>query len=148
MMHGRPFKEQKIYQKALGNELRVVLGVPTLARQRNFITSYFKEGSHVLSLDDDLEGLYCLKGGQLSALAPGSLLAICRDAKARMAKAKAFLWSLNAPWIPFWSAYSLRLSPDKNDLRGALGSSIQRLGRTNDVDYVDRPLDPEARLKL
>ena len=52
----------------------------------------------MLSLDDDLEGLYCLKGGQLSSLAPGALLAICRDAAKRMAKAKAFLWSLNAAW--------------------------------------------------
>ena len=36
-------EEREIYERALGHELKVVLGVPSLARQRNFITSYFED---------------------------------------------------------------------------------------------------------
>lgn len=35
----------------------LVVGVPTLSRQKNFIYSYFPEGQQILFIDDDIKGL-------------------------------------------------------------------------------------------
>lgn len=56
-------------------------------------------------MDDDVEGLFTIQPcestssteAQLVALSAGALDSIARDAKERMAKAGAFLWSLNVP---------------------------------------------------
>merc|ERR1719487_2137837 len=55
--------ERHRYVTELGPQWpHIVVGTPTLWKQRNFITEYFKEGSHVVSLDDDVEEIFRLKG--------------------------------------------------------------------------------------
>ena len=82
----------------------IVTGVPTLWRQRNFIAAFFRAGTHVVSMDDDVEELFqcmpckpdaaCLDA-KLMPLPAGALARIAADAKRRMKEWGAFLWSLN-----------------------------------------------------
>lgn len=54
-------EEEKIYKEALRNNKynNVQLAVPTIGAARNFIEQkYFNEGQYVVSLDDDLTGIY------------------------------------------------------------------------------------------
>jgi len=81
----------------------LIIGVPTLWRQRNFITNYFDEGSHVISMDDDVEELYRLvesphrrtMENSRKPLVRGGLLDIIEDAWRKMHQGEIFLWSLN-----------------------------------------------------
>jgi hypothetical protein len=42
---------------------QIVVGVPGLMHQRNFITQYFDEGELLIEMDDDVESIYCMTGG-------------------------------------------------------------------------------------
>jgi len=57
-------KEEKlVYEKSLeGLGVNIILGVPTLMAQRNFITNYYEEGKFILNIDDDVEGVYIKSG--------------------------------------------------------------------------------------
>ena len=99
--------EYAVYREALGEDWpNIVIGQPSLWRQRNFIMDWFKEGTHIVSMDDDLEGLFCswpctnkiTPDVRLMQLPKGSLAKIAEDAKRRMVQSGAFLWSLNASW--------------------------------------------------
>jgi len=46
----------------------IVIGVPGLMQQRNFIMQYYPIGTHIVSFDDDVSGLWQLEGGKLVAL--------------------------------------------------------------------------------
>lgn len=53
-----------LYKKRLkGNSYgsRIVVGVKGIGSQRNFIQNYYPEGTHLLSIDDDLSGLFELR---------------------------------------------------------------------------------------
>lgn len=93
--------ERQRYVAQLGDRWpNIVVGKPTLWRQRNFITQYFDEGSHVLSLDDDVEEIFRLRGdplngGVLEPLHSGGLMDIVQDAWKKMHRLGIYLWSLN-----------------------------------------------------
>lgn len=94
--------QQERYRKELGSQWpHIVVGVPTLWRQRNFITNFFAEGSHVVSLDDDVEEFFRMRGDpkkkdtKLEVLHAGGLRDIIQNARARMHSLGLFLWSLN-----------------------------------------------------
>lgn len=44
------------YLKEAG--LNIVVGLPTLKAQRNFITNYYEEGQKIINIDDDVTGIY------------------------------------------------------------------------------------------
>ncbi len=50
--------EYKIYNKSLGSDYKIVIGVHTIGKQRNFIEKYYKEGTKLVMFDDDLDGVY------------------------------------------------------------------------------------------
>jgi len=56
-------EEEEIYKKTLNPDFygHLIVGVKGLKNQRNFISSYFKEGQEILNLDDDIGGLKILK---------------------------------------------------------------------------------------
>lgn len=103
--------EYETYHRAIGRDWpNIVIGVKTLWRQRNFITEFFKEGTHIVSMDDDLEGLFqctpCVQDlgldTRLAKLPRGSLQMVVEDALQRMKKSGAFLWALNVSDNPFY----------------------------------------------
>jgi len=52
-------EEQEAYSKHLDSNSynRIIIGVKGLANQRQYITDYFPEGTHILSMDDDIESV-------------------------------------------------------------------------------------------
>ena len=56
-------EEEEIYKKTLNLDYygHLIVGVKGLKNQRNFISSYFKEGNEILNLDDDIGGFKILK---------------------------------------------------------------------------------------
>ena len=73
-------------------------------------------------MDDDLEGLFqcvpcfkqqCLDETQLVELPSGSLALIAEDARKRMVKQQAFLWSVSTSNNPYYMCYRIR---EKNGL--------------------------------
>ena len=73
-------------------------------------------------MDDDLEGIFqcvpclkkhCIEGAQLVELPRGSLALIAEDARKRMVKQQAFLWSVNTSNNPYYMCHKIT---DKNGL--------------------------------
>ena len=56
-------QEYDIYYKNVPQELyfKLIIGKKGISKQRNYITEYFEEGKNIVSIDDDIEGLYKLK---------------------------------------------------------------------------------------
>jgi len=117
-------EEEKLqYVSTLGSEWpNVVVGVPSLWRQRNFIARFFAEGTHVLSVDDDVEEIYRLENvhdaalgaSRLEPLRLGELQALVHDAWLQMSRTGANLWALNTSANPFKMAF------DRISLRNGL----------------------------
>lgn len=100
--------EHRRYRAKLGDRWpNIVTGVPGLWRQRNFITDFFPEGQHVVSLDDDVEEILRMHGhptvrGALQPLHAGGLVDIIKDARQKMQRFGLFLWSLNVSDNPYF----------------------------------------------
>ena len=61
-------KQYDDYKNSLGDDYNIIIGKLGLHNQRNFITNYFKEGQHILNMDDDIKKLCILKNGILEEL--------------------------------------------------------------------------------
>ena len=57
--------ERVRYEEAVPEHLygHIVIGLPGLKEQRNFVTGYFDEGEIIIEMDDDVESIYCMTGG-------------------------------------------------------------------------------------
>lgn len=49
--------EECEYKKSLGTEYKIVVGVPTIGKQRNFIERYYNEGTYLMMFDDDIDSV-------------------------------------------------------------------------------------------
>lgn len=61
-------EEKENYSKELQNHKygkNIVVGVPTIGAQRNFIENYYPEGTKLMMFDDDLNGVYIKKDKSL-----------------------------------------------------------------------------------
>jgi len=54
--------ELEEYKKTIGNDYKIVLGVPVLVKQRNFITNYYPENEKLVCFDDDVIGIFSYDG--------------------------------------------------------------------------------------
>lgn len=62
-------KEEYIeYFESLGSNYRIVIGVHTIGKQRNFIEKYYKEGTKLVMFDDDIDGVFRKKDDDLVEL--------------------------------------------------------------------------------
>jgi len=92
-------EEEAVYREAVPSDLysRIVVGVPGIAKQRTFIRDYFPVGQRVVSIDDDVEGLFRKKG-------PKGLDRI-RDVDAFF---KAAFGTLEKEGLYLWGIYPVR----------------------------------------
>tara|TARA_R110002153_G_scaffold95323_1_gene229139 strand:- start:480 stop:1253 length:774 start_codon:yes stop_codon:yes gene_type:complete len=49
--------EEILYKESLDNEYKIVVGVPTIGKQRNFIEKHYDEGTHLMMFDDDIDSV-------------------------------------------------------------------------------------------
>ena len=61
-------KEKKIYEESIPRDKynQMIVGKLGITNQRKFIKNYFNEGDQVVSIDDDVEGIFKLVGTTLS----------------------------------------------------------------------------------
>lgn len=58
-------EEKILYEQSVHFYLygQIVVGVPGLVHQRNYITNYFNDGEILIEMDDDIDDIYCKTGG-------------------------------------------------------------------------------------
>lgn len=54
-------EELELYKAELGDSYKFVVGFPGIANQRLFIRNYYPEGTRILSVDDDIRKVKCLR---------------------------------------------------------------------------------------
>ena len=60
--------EEKEYKSSLGSEYKIVVGVPTIGAQRNFIEKYYPENTKLVMFDDDLHGVFLKDGSKIKPI--------------------------------------------------------------------------------
>ena len=61
-------EEETIYKNSLQDEYKIVVGVPTIGKQRNYIEKYYEEDVLLMMFDDDLDGIYRKNKKKLDAV--------------------------------------------------------------------------------
>lgn len=98
-------KEQKIYEDTIPIDLygQIVVGKLGITKQRIFIKQYFEETQEVVSIDDDVEGLF-----EMTNTEPATLIKIdnidlfFQTAFDRLKREKLFIWGIYPVRNPFF----------------------------------------------
>lgn len=95
--------EYDIYSKEIPSSLygSMIIGHPGLVEQRNFIMNYYPVGTHLVSFDDDVSGLWELRAEKLVPLV--SLKKVIQQGFALCKKWGYHMWGIyptkNASWM-------------------------------------------------
>ena len=96
-------EEYELYQQTL-NPLyynQIIIGKKGLVNQRHFIQQQYPEGTHIVSLDDDIEKI------DLSLTSYTSLTEFIKDAFLECEKQKSFIWGVYPVYNPFFRRHEL-----------------------------------------
>ncbi len=87
-------QEEKIYREAMDPNTyhKIVVGKKGIVNQRIFISKYFKPGTMIVSMDDDVRNLVKLSGDKLTRLT--DLDSFFKKAFATLKKEKLFMWGV------------------------------------------------------
>jgi hypothetical protein len=120
-------KEKKLYEVVIPRDKYkdIIVGKLGIANQRKFIKNYFKEGDHVVSLDDDVEGIYKLSGEKLVEVKAKPFF---NNAFKRLEKEKKFMWGVYPVRNPFFMKQTV--STGLSFIVGALYGYIVRHDKT------------------
>jgi len=131
-------EEKEIYEKAIPKHMynKIVIGVPGITKQRIFIKNYFKEGDYVVSIDDDVEGLFKLKGEKLAKI--HNIDAFFKHAYKMLKREKLFLWGIYPVMNPFFMKGKKKISTSLKFIIGVLHGYIVR---------KDKKLDPSTQIR-
>lgn len=95
-------QQEKLYKEAVPDDLygKIVVGKKGIANQRKFISDYFPEGKHVVSIDDDVEKVLKLRAGKLAEIT--NLDKFFRDSFTLLKKEGLYLWGIYPVTNPFF----------------------------------------------
>lgn len=93
-------EEEKLYREALP-DYKIIIGELGIVNQRNFISKYFPVNQYIVSIDDDVEGVYFLNSKQKLQLIP-DLDVIFHDAYTKLKITDLFLWGIYPVTNPFY----------------------------------------------
>lgn len=79
---------------------KIIIGKKGIANQRKFIVKYFKEGQKIVSIDDDVEGLYRGSNNKMAEIKNINKFII--DAFARLDKENLYIWGVYPVRNPFF----------------------------------------------
>jgi len=87
-------QEEKKYRDSMDPNTyhKIVVGQKGLVNQRRFISKYFKPGTQIVSMDDDVSNLVKLSGNKLTKLS--NLDSFFKRAFSTLKKKKLFLWGV------------------------------------------------------
>jgi hypothetical protein len=95
-------EEEKKYITAVPRELynKIVVGKKGISNQRKFIVKYFPEGEHIVSMDDDIEGVFKLSGDNLVQIR--NIDKFIYDAFNMLVKEGLYIWGIYPVNNPFF----------------------------------------------
>lgn len=141
-------EERNIYADVVPKNLygKIVVGVKGITNQRKFIVKYFPEGTHVVSMDDDVEKFLRLSrdGKKLVDFKKGDLDVFIQKAFASIEAQNLFIWGI----YPMRYAYYMKHNVT-TDLRLILGTAYGFICR-HDADLiptVDEKEDYETTIR-
>ena len=120
-------EEYELYQQTL-NPLyynQIIIGKKGLVNQRHFIQKQYPEGTHIVSLDDDIEKI------DISLTKYTSLLEFMEDAFLECEKRKSFIWGVYPLYNPFFRRFDIRTN--LNYIVGCFYGFINRYDADLDV---------------
>lgn len=79
---------------------KIVVGQKGISNQRKFIVKYFNEGEQIVSIDDDVEGLYRGSNNKMSEIK--DIHRFITHAFARLHKEKLYIWGVYPVRNPFF----------------------------------------------
>ena len=94
--------EYDAYRLVVSDDIKIVIGVPTLDAQRKFINTYYPEGTKLICLDDDIKEI------DLSMSAFTTLDSFFISAFDDLVKFKSFIWGV----YPTFNAFFRKSRPD------------------------------------
>jgi hypothetical protein len=112
--------------------VKIVVGELGISQQRNFIANYFPRNTLVVSIDDDVEGIYKKKGEGLEKIENVDMF--FKAAFKQCMNAGLFLWGVYPVFNAFYMKHSITI-----DLRFILGTLF---------GFVSRPGDKSLKLSL
>jgi hypothetical protein len=94
--------EKKKYEDVIPSTMyhKIIIGKKGIANQRIFIKHYFKEGDYVVSIDDDVEGLFKLSGDKLVHMK--QVKTFFEHALEELKKEKKYMWGIYPVRNPFF----------------------------------------------
>jgi hypothetical protein len=128
-------EEANTYKKTLAKETyhKIVVGRPGITPQRQFISEYFPKNKQIVSLDDDVEGLYKLHGnGGLKPIE--NVHEFFTQAFEQCTIHKRYLWGI----YPVLNAFYMKPTVT-TDLKFILGTCY---------GYINRPKDQSLKPSL
>jgi len=128
-------KEKKKYEDVIDREKygEMIIGKLGITNQRKYIKNYFKEGDKVVSIDDDIEGIFKLSGDKLIEIKANPFFI---SAFKRIEKEGLFMWGIYPVRNPFFMKQSV--STGLSFIIGALHGYIVR---------HDKKLEPHVKVK-
>jgi len=121
--------EEKRYKEAIPKDMygKIVVGKIGITEQRKFIVKYYPEGQAIVSVDDDVEGLYRKKSdSELSKIK--NVHKFFSDAFTRLKKENLYIWGI----YPVFNAFFMKnnTSTDLKFIIGTLYGFINRKTKT------------------
>ena len=94
--------QESLYKEAVPTHLynKIVVGKKGITNQRIFISQYFQVGQYIVSMDDDVEGVYKLRGEGLSQIK--NLDSFFKEAYETLEKKGLFIWGVYPVHNPFF----------------------------------------------
>lgn len=116
--------QEKLYVENVPKSLyhKIVVGKKGIANQRVFISNYFKAGQYIVSLDDDVEELQCLKNDKLVKIA--DLDAFFNYAYKVLISEGLFIWGVYPVKNPFFMYNTI-----STDLKFIIGVTFGYINR-------------------
>ena len=113
------------YKTILPPQVHIIKGVKGITPQRRFISTYFSEGTHVVSIDDDVETVYRLVNGKLNVIVH-ELDSFFKTAFKECKRNNRFIWGVYPTPNPFYMKARTAISTDFKFIIGTLYGFIVR----------------------
>lgn len=123
-------KEEKRYKEEIPKEMygKIIVGKLGITEQRKFIIRYFKEGEKIVSIDDDVEGLYHKKS-DTKLIKIKNINKFFNDAFEKLKNENLYIWGVYPIFNPFFMKN--KTTTDLKFIIGTLYGFINR--KTNSI---------------
>lgn len=129
--------EEKRYKESIPKDMygKIVVGKIGITEQRKFIVKYYPEGQMVVSIDDDVEGLY-RKKSDTELVKIRNVHRFLNDAFSTLKKENLYIWGIYPVFNPFFMK-----NKTTTDLRFIIGTLYGFINRKT------KTIQPSSKIK-